>query len=181
MEHDIDMIDQLIRTTPYNKLSKEELEIVSAHIGSEQEYTGLRTLLLAASSTRTLEVSSRVRSDLTERMKAKNQHWMVSLWAYKTPAYLNLAVVLALVVLTWLLLPAREVVIQKPIVVELPGKTDTLVVVSPADTIYIDKIIEIKVPVFASFDSKKDPQPSTKGSTLADQKELRELLARSSP
>lgn len=66
--------------------------------------------------------------------------------------------------------------VKDPIVVELPGKTDTLIVEKPADTVFIERVVHVKVPVLMASEKPEQPKQVNGSSTMADQQELWELV-----
>ena len=61
--------------------------------------------------------------------------------------------------------------------VYLPGKTDTLLVELPPDTIVIEKVIQQTIPVYITSNVPVEKtQETTEGSSLAEQQDLTEFL-----
>lgn len=171
-----DALDRLLLTKAFRDLTgKEKADCKDAGI-DEHAYQAMRTLILEAGNMRERPVQATVRKDLTGRFRAKNQTWTNVVLSAKIPAYLNVAALAVLAIVLWYLLPAKEIIIEKPTIVELPGRTDTLFLATSPDTVFIEKLVKVEIPVVTVNPPESTPEKSLKGSTLADQKELRKLL-----
>lgn len=175
---EFDKLDALLRQKEYADLSLEEKLFVEEQIGGECAYLDLFTLINQAKATNTRPISLSTKRSLTNRFKQKNRPDTTSWINLKLPVYANLPVAALLVVVIWVLLPAKEVEIDKIVTVQLPPKVDTLLVKLPSDTIYIEKKVRVEVPVYITKIEKKKSVEQSKisGSTLAEQQGLRELL-----
>ena len=173
---EIDKLDDLLITKAFGELTPAEQEQFS-HAGiNEESYRFLRKLALESRDSTPMPVSPDVRRKLIHRFEVKNRHWALSILTAKVPAYLHIAALCMLATGLWYILPEKEVIIEKPIVVELPGRTDTLLLPAEPDTVYIEKYVRVKVPVYITAETPPKEAEPLKGTTLADQKEFSKLL-----
>ena len=175
---EFDKLEVLLRQKYFADLSPDEKLFVEEQIGGERAYLDLFTMINQAKATKTRSVSSSTKRKLTSKFKQKHQSFADSWINFKLPVYVNLPVAVLIVVIIWVSLPAKVVQIDKIVTVQLPSKADTILVYSPSDTIYIEKKIHIKVPVYITKNEEKQPkeQPKILGSTLAEQQGLTDLL-----
>lgn len=175
-EKKFETLDVLLRAKAFTELSDREKALVEGVLG-EKAYSRYRELLLSTRAADVMPVRKEVRQALTEQYKAKNHSWLHAFAKAKVPVYAHVMVLAVLVPCLWFLMPPREVVVEKTHMVQAPPQVDTLLVHLPPDTVYIDKLVQVKVPVYitrAPAPTPEDPQAS--GSTLADQRDLRALL-----
>jgi hypothetical protein len=175
---DFDKLDGLIRVKNYEALSVEERIFVSGQLGGEQAFTNLRSLVLEAQQSESLLVTSSVKADLVKQFKGKHQKTSFVWLGYRMPAYAQALLLIFVIVSVWFLKPTEQVIIDRAVTVQLPGKTDTLMIQLPADTVFIEKRIRVEVPVYITKTEAdvKDSPEVIKGSSLSDQQGLRDLL-----
>ncbi|WP_421871828.1 hypothetical protein [Marinoscillum sp.] len=175
MENNLEYIDHLIRTKAYEELNEEELKLIQQHMGSKESFEHFKGLVGAVSSS-AYHPSKQVKAKLMTNFKRRHQSWFDLAISYQTPAYLNLSLILLAALIFWIFIPPKEVMVKDPIVVELPGKTDTLIVEKPADTVFIERVVRVKVPVLMASEKPEQPKPVNGSRTMADQQELWELV-----
>jgi hypothetical protein len=175
-----DKLDTLLKSLTYEQLSASEKAYVEEQIGGEKAYRDMQKWMIDLRHSPEAPVSSRVKTDLMKRYKAKHQSWVVKVVQFQTPAYLNVAASLVLLLLFWLVMPNKQVEISKTVTVY---QTDTVTVQTPADTVYIRETVSVKVPVYVATNSTPaETQPTEiQGSSLKDQKALYDLISQTSP
>lgn len=170
-------LDELLRQKSYQELTSDELQFVEEQIGGEQAYNELKFLVVKAQQTGSKPISPRIKSDLLHRIKAKNQRSSFFWLSYKTPVYANVLLVVVAILFVWYLKPAKEVIVEKAVTVQLPPIIDTLLIQLPPDTIFIEKQIRVEVPVYITATEEAPAEDSIiKGISLGDQQALKELL-----
>jgi len=174
-----DKLEELLRQKSYQQLTADELQFVSEQIGEEKSYNDLKEMVMTAQQSQSMPVGSSVKHDLVHQFKTKHQSTPFLLLSYKMPAYVNALLIAVAVIAVWYLKPTEQVIVDRPVTVQLPGKIDTLMIQSPADTIFIEKRIRVEVPIYITK-TVEVPQVALpqviKGNSMSDQQGLRDLL-----
>lgn len=175
---EFDQLDALLRQKDFRDLSAEEKLFVEEQIGGERAYKDISILINTAKEAKSIAVSSSIKRNLTNKFKQRNKSATVSWFNFKLPVYANLPIAALLALFIWLVLPTKEIEVDKIVTVQLPPKVDTLLIQSPSDTIFIEKKVRIEVPVYITKieETQSEKQPKISGSTLADQQGLADLL-----
>jgi hypothetical protein len=176
---DYNQLDELLRRKSYHKLTADELEFVTEQIGGEKPYNELKEMVMTAMQSQSIPVGVAVKQDLVHRFKGKHQRAPFFWLRYQMPAYVNVLLIVIAVAAAWYLKPVEQVIIDRPVTVQLPGRTDTLMISSPADTIFIEKRIRVEVPVYITKTAEPIKEVSPKmiqGNSMSDQQGLRDLL-----
>lgn len=173
-------LDVLLRQKSYQQLTADELQFVIEQLGDEKSYDDLKELVMTARQSQSMLVKSSLKLDLVSQFKAKHLQSIPFIWmGYKMPAYVNVLLVVVAIIAVWFLKPVEQVVTDRPVIVQLPGKLDTLVIQSPADTVFIVKRIRVEVPVYITKTAEATHEALTKvieGNSMRDQQGLRDLL-----
>ena len=94
------------------------------------------------------------------------------------PAYASAAIAVLLMTVIYLMLPTKEIVVEKTVEIPATPITDTVFVQGKTDTIFVERKVE--VPVYITVNEPKSEQEevnsSFTGKTLADQQDIRSLL-----
>ena len=176
-EHKFDKLDQLIRSKQFEELDPTELSFVLETLGNEAAYRHYQQLIKQSSEQAVRPVSARVSRDLTQRFKEKNRSAIYSWMTYRVPAYVNLMLILLFFAGIWFWPEKPAEIVQITKEVYLPGKTDTLLVQLPPDTVVIERVIQKNVPVYITSNAVEIPKtPDTEGSSLAEQQDLTDFL-----
>ncbi|MEL7002787.1 MAG: hypothetical protein AAFN93_08650 [Bacteroidota bacterium] len=178
-------VDELLKNKSFHELTTQERLVIDEYVGGEREYNRLKAIIHEIVGKNEMNISIDVKKSLMLKMKAKHRPVWLSLVGYKMPAY---AVVLALFLFGlafYFFGPKKEVEVLKTITKTTEPIIDTVYLTSTPDTIYVERKIEVKVPVYLSAEVKEDPRlPNEQevirpGKSLADQGELRSILDRS--
>lgn len=100
--------------------------------------------------------------------------------SYKIPAQLSFIFALGLACLIWWAAPSKELIIEKPVTIQLPGCVDTLIVRPAPDTIFINKVLRVEVPVYVTKKEDTIREAESQGSSMAELQELDDFLVSSS-
>ncbi len=169
-------LDNLLRTKAYADLTQEERSWIDESLGKEN-FEELSSMVASLSHEKTRTVNPIVKADLLKEMKRKNRGAFAGLLSYKTPLYVNVLTMLMLVFLVWVLLPSKEVIVEKPVTVKVPV-IDTITVQLPSDTVFIERKVRVEVPVYLTRTEqpKETLEKEIKGKSLTEDEALRELL-----
>ncbi|MBT31757.1 MAG: hypothetical protein CMO01_19030 [Thalassobius sp.] len=174
----IELIDQLLKTRDFNELNEFEKLLVEEHLGGERIYQKYRSLVLASSTEYEMPVSSSVKQSLMAKMTKQHQPVWVKAFNYRLPAYASAAIAVLLMTVIYLMLPTKEIVVEKTVEIPATPITDTVFVQGKTDTIFVERKVE--VPVYITVNEPKSEQEevnsSFTGKTLADQQDIRSLL-----
>lgn len=179
-------IDLLLKTKTYTELSAQEQIWVNENLGGAMGYQNLASAVKMASQEQKMSVESSTKKALMQQMKASKESFLSKVFRYKIPAYASALMLILAVGLTFFLTSQKEIIVEKRIA--LPTKTivDTVKIAQPNDTIFIEKIKEVPVYIteqkttsHASQTPVKNTQNSLSEKSLAEQKELKNLLVRS--
>jgi len=176
---EFDKLDRLIREKSYDSLTSEERIFVDGQIDGEKAYNDLWSLILQTQQTDSIPVTPSVKIDLVNQFKNKYQRTPLFWLNYKMPAYANVLLIAIAVLAVWYLKPAEQVVVDRLVTIQIPGKIDTLMIQLPADTVFIEKRIRVEVPVYVTKIEVPEPaqlHASIKGNSLSNQQGLRDLL-----
>ncbi|SNT31141.1 hypothetical protein SAMN05421640_3353 [Ekhidna lutea] len=169
-------LDKLLRSTPFESLSNEDREWVEHEI-SEEEYKGMFRAIHQLRAEKEMQPSGRTKAQLISLIKGKQQSNRNS-WIYtKTPLYANFIILLVVIPLIWVLLPQKEVIVEKPVAVNVPVY-DTVLVHLPPDTVLVEKTVRVEVPIYLTRNSEPKSVDSgvLKKESFAEQKALHDLL-----
>jgi len=178
-------IDELLKNKSFQELDAQDRLLVSQHIGGETEYEHLRAIVLAASREKEIVVAKDIKESLVNKMKAQHRPAWLSLLSYQIPAYATIITILLFAFAFYFLGPKREVQVIKTITKTSDPIIDTVLLSSVPDTVFIERRIEIKVPVYLTVNEENKPEVQEEkeivrsGKSLADQVELRSILERS--
>ncbi|MEP3387702.1 MAG: hypothetical protein ABJO02_05920 [Reichenbachiella sp.] len=177
---DLERLDHLIRSKAYDQLSESEEKWILEHLPNEIAYTKIRHIVLELSSEPVPKLARSSKADLMRQFKTKHASPTYNWLNYRIPAHLSFLVAIGLAFLIWWISPSREIIIEKPVTVQLPGRIDTLFIHSKPDTVFIDKVRRIEVPIYITKKEEASPEKDIKGSSMAEQHELDDFLVRSS-
>ena len=170
-------IDHLIQTKHYEELSQEDKLLIEEHLGGKKSFEQYRILFKETYATQERPVSRSVANNLSTRFKQKNRPVWYSLFNYRIPAYASIMLIALIMTASWWWTTSHPNMIEVTKEVYLPGKTDTLLVQLPPDTIVIEKVIQKTIPVYITSNVPSEKtQESTEGSSLAEQQDLTEFL-----
>jgi len=172
-------LDELLRQKSYQQLTADELQFVSEQIGEEKSYSDLRELVLTARQSHSMPVNFSMKHDLVHQFRGKHQSKPFNWLSYKMPAYVNALLIVVAVIAVWYLKPVEQLIVEIPVTVQLPGKIDTLMIQSPADTVFVEKRIMVEVPVYITKTAEATSEGLAqviKGNSMSEQQGLRDLL-----
>ena len=170
-------IDHLIHTKQYEELSQEDKLLVDEHLGGKKSFEHYQLLFRESHATQERPVSRSVANNLSTRFKQKNRPVWYSLFNYRIPAYVSMMLITLMMTASWWWTTRHPNMIEVTKEVYLPGKTDTLLVELPPDTIVIEKVIQQTIPVYITSNVPVEKtQETTEGSSLAEQQDLTEFL-----
>ncbi|MEL6560592.1 MAG: hypothetical protein AAFQ94_20540 [Bacteroidota bacterium] len=160
MKEYTDKIESLVQQFDYDELNDVDKSFVVEVLGSKEAYTLLRTSILQAkASAGSFRVDGKMKNTLvsefknTRRRKASSP--LLAVFNRKIPAYYSLILLLLMALPFFYLLTNRPQNVEPQITyVNLPGTTDTLYVSTPADTVFVDKVVYQKV--YIPAEPKKD-------------------------
>lgn len=181
-EKEFEYLDELLKNKNWAELTQNERAYVQETIGGEEAYNRYAELLIQSGLGAAKPVSKQVNKQLMAHFKSRNRSAVYSILNYRLPAYAYFALAAVFLLVVWQvsLVENVKVVTQE---VFLPGKTDTVLVQLPPDTIVIERIIKEKVPVYMAKKSevKQDgvSTPVMEGSSLADDVGLTDFLVSS--
>ncbi len=176
MENEFNRLDEILRTKTYADLNDEDRAWIDEVVG-RSGFEELSSLVSSVSRERERAVSSNVKTDLVREMKKKHRGALAVWLSYKTPMYANALALLFIAVSVWVFLPAREVIVEKPVTVRVPV-VDTVTVQLPSDTVFIERKIRVEVPVYLTRTAapKEVNEKEVRSKPLAEDEALRELL-----
>ena len=177
MKKEFERLDELVKNKTYQTLTEEERTWVDEMLGQER-YEELYGLVSGLKVETKRPVRPAVKRDLVQAFEQK--HHAYSWYELKMPAWSTVPLAMVLIVLTWLLLPAKEVIVERQQLVNVPV-IDTVTVQLPADTIYIERKVRVEVPVYLTKVVEVPVAPKkveSKGKSLAEEQELQGLLVR---
>jgi hypothetical protein len=174
---DFDRLDQLLKAKSYNELSNEEKSWVDDKVGMNS-YEELHGIIHKLQLDHEIKTKHTTKQALLSKMKAKHGRSGAFAWLnYKTPVFANLMILVAILSGFYFIQPTKEVIIEKPITVNVPV-IDTLIIQSPPDTVYIEKRVLIEVPIYLTGNlavpEKQDKEIPKK--SFSEQKALQDLL-----
>lgn len=178
--NDFEKLDQLIKTKSFDQLSEQEKQWVLKLLPDIQVYTKVRHMITEVHTDATPKLARSTKIDLMHQFKTKHSSTSFGWLYYKLPAHASFLCAIGLALLFWLLTPTKEIVVEKPVTVHLPGRVDTLIVRSAPDTIYVHKVKRVEVPVYITQHEKMISEPNIQGSSMAEQSELDDFLVSSS-
>lgn len=173
---EFDKLDKLLQNKPFDELSVEEKFWVLEHLTDENTYSDIRKTIGALKMEKSMPVKKTTKSALMHAFKLKHAKQHPAWVEYKIPAYVSFLVICILSFAIWRLIPAKEIVNENPVTVQLPSRVDTLLVYVPADTVFIEKRIHVKVPVYVTRKDELPQEVSLKGANMAEQQELNDLF-----
>ena len=173
-------LDELLSTKSYEALNSEEKLWVNEHLGGVRTYQKLAALIKSAAVEKEMSLSKSTKRDLVQKMKAQHQPLWLKALHYKTPAYVSFLIALLFLVVAVFSIPRREVIMEKPVLVKTDPIIDTVFVKTPADTVFIEKLVS--VPVYVAQEATDVQSETTVDTTalqaksLAEQEDFRTLL-----
>lgn len=184
MEQDLNnKIDVLLKTKSYTELSEQEQLWVNENLGGETAYQNLASAIQRASQEQKMSVKSSTKKALMQQMKASKEPFWSKIIHYKVPAYASALMLVLAVGLTFFLTSQKEVIVEKRIALSAKTIVDTVKIAQPNDTIFVEKIKEVPVYITEQKTISNPTQTPAKNNlsekSLADQKELKNLLVRS--
>lgn len=181
-------LDILLRTKSYDDLNDDDKVIVSELLGTRKEYEKVSSTIRSISKEAYVPVDKEVKQALIDKMKSKNKPYAWGVLNYKVPAYLAIMAFLLFSMAIYMYSPEQQIYIERVVKIPSPTVIDTVLIMSQPDTVFIEKIVKVNVPVYLTSE-KKEPviqtenspikQVNLRGKSLADQKELRSLLGQS--
>ncbi len=173
---EFDRLDAILRTKTYADLSEEERSWVDETLG-RKNFEELSQMVSTLSDEKSRAVRPSVKADLLKEMKRKNRGALARWMSFRTPMYANVLAMLLLVILVWVALPAKVVIVEKPVTLRVPV-VDTITVQLPSDTVFIERQVRVEVPVYLTRTEqpKEVIQKEVKGKALGEDEALRELL-----
>ncbi|WP_422359571.1 hypothetical protein [Reichenbachiella sp.] len=178
--NDLEKFDHLIRTKTYDQLSEAEKQWVLNQLPDRESYAKIRNIILKLRIETTPKLAPSTKSDLMHQFKSKHNSAAYKWLNYKIPAHLSFLCAIGFALLVWWMSPSKEVIVEKAVTVQLPGRVDTLVIQSKPDTVFINKVHRIEVPVYITKKEESSPEMDIQGSSMAEQHELDDFLVSSS-
>lgn len=169
-------LDKLVKSKAYTDLNAEDREWINEEVGADA-YKELSILASSISGEKEKTIRKQVKSDLIKTMKRKHRGVLATTLGYRTPMYANVMALLLLVTVAWFVLPAKEVIIEKLITINVPV-VDTVTIQLPSDTVFIERKVRVEVPIYLT----KTAEPSeaiekrVKDKPFAEDKALQDLL-----
>ncbi|MEO1053714.1 MAG: hypothetical protein AAFX87_23965 [Bacteroidota bacterium] len=176
-------LEYLIRNKTYDALEDAERAWVNDQIGGEAAYMRLYDLVRTAQSEREMPLKTSSKRRLMAQFKAKHKSTGVAFINYRIPAYAVIAPVILLLVI-WFLIPAKQVLIEKPVFVERevylpsPVQIDTVEIELPPDTVFLERVVKIPVYLSTAKEEPKKRKRIFKGRSLAEQNDVVDLVKR---
>ncbi len=173
---DFDRLDTILRTKTYADLTNEEKAWIDEVLG-KNGFEELSLMISSVSKEKKRTVRPAVKTELLREMKRKNRGVLATWLSYKTPMYANVLTLFFLMILVWTLLPSKEVIIEKPVTIQVPV-IDTITVQLPSDTVFVERQVRVEVPVYLTRTEqpKEVDEKEVKSRTLGEDEALRELL-----
>lgn len=178
-------LDLLLKTKSYHQLDDDDKVIVKELLGDRDDYERFRSLILPIVMEQRMTVDKGVKQALIHKMKSKNKKQGWGFFNYKIPAYMAVLLLFLFTMAVYTFAPTKEVFVEKIVTIPSVPVVDTVLVESQPDTVFVEKIVRVKVPIYLVAEKEKpEVKPRTKetnlsGKSLADQKELRSLLGQS--
>ena len=177
-------LEQLLRCKAFHQLTTDELELVRAEIGSEEEYELLRKAEKGLEKSFAGKTKMTVSPEILKKIKSRwaqdrNVSWS-HMW--KMSSLPNYATILLLLVIGYIGWIGGSSFNPKTLYVEkIKQQTDTVFIASKPDTIIREKIVYLRAPVFApTLQTAKSiqviPVETSKGVNMKDKEELEKLL-----
>ena len=139
-----------------------------------------REIVATAKQTPEVRVRPGLKKDLMKQFRQKHQpSWKLAI-QWKVPAYAAVLMVTIMTLGLYLLIPAKERIVERRVVSE--PVTDTVYVASQPDTVFIERTIEKPVYVTVYKEREEEVVPvliaerKTRGKSLADQSEIKDIL-----
>lgn len=167
-------LDQLIKSKDYSALPEGERNWVDEILG-KSSYEELHALISGLSHEQRREPSRTVRADLVQQMRSKHISPLLQLFNYRVPSYMSALAVLVFTVMLWLFIPAREVIVEKPVTINVPV-VDTLRIQLPADTVYVERMVRVEVPIFLTRTEVPKEEKKAIAKSFGEKRELQEFL-----
>lgn len=165
-----DKIESLVQRFDFDELNDVDKSFVIEVLGSKEAFTLLRkSLLQAKASADSFHTNSKMKNTLLTEFKSTHSRGiyspLLSLINRRIPAYYSIILILLMALPSFYLLNNSIQKAEPQITyVNLPGTTDTLYVASPADTVFLEKLVYQKVylPVKPKSDDLLTKKPVTK-------------------
>ena len=178
---DFDRLEQLLQEGNFDALEEKDQLWIEQRLGGAESFSTLRETVGMAKKGRELPVKLRRKSDLIKHFRQQHQpKWKLAL-QWKVPAHAAALAIIVMAALVYLLIPAKERVVEK--VVWQDPVVDTVFVSSKPDTVIIERTIE--KPIYLTV-YKTIPQENSnlklaverkpKGKSLADQADIKDIL-----
>lgn len=120
-------------------------------------------------------VKPALKKKLVAQMRGKYVPFWYSVFNRRTPIWSHVVQALLLVPFVWLVLPEKEVLVENK-VVEVVNKVDTIEIQLPSDTVYIENLVRVEVPVYLTRNESLVENPTIKEVSIADKKSLQNLI-----
>ncbi len=172
-------LEIVLRSGEFQDLSETDKKLVQEELGGEKGFTDLRKLILQVKDEEVPKVKAVVKEDLMKSFSEKNSK-PSGILSYRTPMVANLAAMLVMGLVLWYFLPRQ--VVEKTVVqtIEGPSVVDTVFIESPPDTLYLEKRVFVKEPVYITKVVEKERKQkeirSLEGLPLEEQSDLRDLI-----
>ncbi|QNL21472.1 hypothetical protein HZR84_05840 [Hyphobacterium sp. CCMP332] len=172
-------LDQLIKTKSYDQLNEEELNLVKEEFGSKNAYESYRKMVVMASENK-FSPGREVKRKLDKSLRLANPSWWQMALDYKLPAYAAVPLMLVLLLIGFWINKPETIIVEKPKIVQTEPKIDTVFVDKIIrDTLFIENIRRIEVPVYISVNNEAvvKKEEILQGSNLSEQRELLDILS----
>ncbi len=173
-------LDNILKTKSYNELTEDELRIIKEEFGGERGFVQFKNLVMAASAN-DLSPNRNVKQKLDEAVELMYPSLWQRLVNVQVPAYAAVpAMILLMLFAYWIKQPETQI-IEKQQIVQADPIIDTVFVETEADTVFIENIRRVEVPVYITLNEekvkpKKEEDEVFEGSNLTQQSDLMDLL-----
>lgn len=176
---DINKIDNLLKTKSYDQLNEEDLKLVKEEFASRESYEAYRQMVVLATEN-DYAPGRDVKRKLDESLRLVNPVWWQLILQAKVPAYAAVPAMVLLLVMGYILKSPEQIIIEKPQIVEAEPIIDTVFVENTVtDTLIIEKVRRVEVPVYISLNQKsgkEEMEEGLEGTSIKEQKVLFDLL-----
>jgi hypothetical protein len=179
-QHEWDRLDDLLKRKSFQELSRDEQDWVFNYFESEQTYEQFRLAegaLKNRKSSKIIYPNKEIISSLKSALRQRHSEPVIW-WNFSVPAYATIILIFGFTAFGWWIGQSKPAVIVDRVVM----KSDTVLVASKPDTVFIEKIV-IQKPQEAFYSVTESnsvlrsltPQ-SNQGVSMKDNEELESLL-----
>jgi hypothetical protein len=177
-------LERLLRSKDFHQLTTDELELVRAEIGSEEEYELLRKAEFGLEKSFVGRTKITVHPAILKKIKSSWRQENAVSWYHllKINSLPNYATILLLVAIGYIGWMGGASFKPKTLYVEnIRKQTDTVFIASKPDTIIRERIVYVKTPATApALQTAKSvqfiPVETSKGVNMKEKEELEKLL-----